>query len=76
MIVYSYLEIDEKLPLLLTSKEERARLFDSAIAREGGFRLFLQNIDEIQDVDLYLAKRAPLIALADDIEVSRYVDYS
>ena len=76
MIVYSYHEIDEKLPLLLTSKEERVRLFDSAIAREGGFRLFLQNIDEIQDVDLYLAKRAPLIALADDIEVSRYVDYS
>ena len=61
-----------KLSRLRVIKESEEREMEALEARL--FRL--QNIDEIQDVDLYLAKRAPLIALADEIEVSRYVDYS
>ena len=35
MTVYSYFFLEEKLPILLVSKEERAKILDSAIAREG-----------------------------------------
>ena len=50
------------------SKEERRRLLDSAIAREGS-KMYKLSLDAkgIGDVDEYLAKRAVQIALIDKV---------
>ena len=75
MIIYSNLTIQEKLEVALASKEERTRLFDSAIAREGNEDSFTVSFfdaesfgrESIVCIDDYLAQCAPCIFLTDKI---------
>ena len=73
MTVYSFFGIPCKLQMLLISKEERARLLESAIARESGKYSYITLVNKqgIDDVEGYLKRRSILISLADNIKIER-----
>ena len=69
MTIYSYLNLKIKLLAALASKEERSRLFDSEIAREGITFTLDDSYINLNNIDEYLAHVAPLINMTDNLTV-------